>query len=182
MHPPTCWTRVGALFRPCAPWWCSGQKRAENVETLLPVLCVGRGLVVHVPESCSGRFRVRGWTCRGSCSPYTHCCLRSGWVHPLLSIALFVSKIKHLQNFGVVAPTTCRYGQPGLTGIMLGPAIAQHSDYHRRIDCCVSGFAKLTKPRNKNGVRSKSNREQGTYIRSMYVNVRRKMPTNRNTE
>ena len=59
MHPPTCWTRVGALFRPCAPWWCSGQKRTENVEKLLPVLCVGRGLVVHVSESCSGRFRVR---------------------------------------------------------------------------------------------------------------------------
>ena len=24
VHPPTCWTKVGALLRPCAPWWCSG--------------------------------------------------------------------------------------------------------------------------------------------------------------
>ena len=98
MHPPTCWTKVGALLRPFAPWWCSGQKLAANVEKLLPVLCVGRGLVVHVSESCSGRVRVPGCTCRGPRSPYTHFCPTSGWVHPLFSIALFLLSYDTVQR------------------------------------------------------------------------------------
>ena len=49
-------------------------------KNVLSVLCVGRGLVVYVSESCSRRFGVRGWTCRGPRSPYT-------WVRPFLSIA-----------------------------------------------------------------------------------------------
>ena len=57
-------------------------------KTLLPVLCVGRGLVVYVSESCSRRFGIRGWTCRRPRPSYIRFCLRSGWVHPLLSIVL----------------------------------------------------------------------------------------------
>ena len=35
VHSPTCRTEVGALLRPCLSWWCSGQKRAENVKNVV---------------------------------------------------------------------------------------------------------------------------------------------------
>ena len=73
---------MGALLKPCAPWWCcSGQKRAEKAEKVVAklVLCVERGRVLHVPESCSEHSRVRGWTSHDRGLPTPTFASEYGW-------------------------------------------------------------------------------------------------------
>ena len=82
-----CRTKVGALLRPCAPRWCSGQKRAEKPEKVVDS-ALRRVWACGPRAGIAIRAFRASWDDLQKPRPhYTHFCLRSGWVHPLLSIA-----------------------------------------------------------------------------------------------